>query len=202
MIIIEDIIISDPVIEDQFMCNLTACKGACCWEGDFGAPLELRELDILEDIFEKVRDFMTPEGIKTVARLGKYHFFDEPQEYGTPLLNNGACAYMVKDDQGIAQCSFELAHRAGHTDFLKPISCHLYPIRINKEESKNFEALNYDVWDICSKACDLGKKEQMPVFRFVKAALIRKYGQDFYDQLEATVAHLQQSKEQEDPPSQ
>ncbi|MEM9823427.1 MAG: DUF3109 family protein [Bacteroidota bacterium] len=203
MIIIEEVLISDPVIEDQFMCNLEACKGACCWEGDFGAPLEMRELDLIDDIYEEVKAFMVPEGRKVINRIGKYDFFEEPQEFGTPLLANGACAYMVYDNSGIAQCSFEIAYRAGKTDFLKPISCHLYPIRINKDESKHFEALNYDVWDICSKACELGKKRQMPVFRFAKAALIRKYGQAFYDQLEATVAHLRQSNEAEaaDPES-
>ena len=198
MIIIQEVLISDPVIEDQFMCNLKACKGACCWEGDFGAPLESRELMILEDLYEDFRDFMSPEGRAAVEHTGKYQYFEEPKEYGTTLLQNGACAYMVYDESGIAQCSIEQAHRAGAIDFYKPISCHLYPIRVTTNETGSFQALNYDVWDICSKACELGKKEQMPVFRFVKDALIRKYGEDFYEQLEAVVEHINSKEDKEE----
>lgn len=195
MIIIQEVLVSDPVVEDQFMCNLSACKGACCWEGDFGAPLEEEEQGILEKIYPIVQDFMTAEGRAAVKGIGPYQYFEEPQDYGTTLLDNGACAYMVYDQKGIAQCSIEQAHRAGVIDFYKPISCHLYPIRILKEEDHNFEAMNYDIWDICSKACELGKKEQMPVYRFVKDAIIRKYGLEFYEQLDATVEHLKNKKD-------
>jgi len=194
MIVIDEILISDDEVEAHFLCNLNACKGACCWEGDFGAPLDKEEMKTLEDIYEDIKPFLTEEGILAIEEKGLYTYFEEPKEYGTTLLENGACAYMTTDALGIAQCGIEQAHRAGVTDFYKPVSCHLYPIRVEKEEASNFEALNYDRWDICSAACTLGKKEQLPVYQFVKNALVRKYGQAFYDQLDATVKHLNQEK--------
>ena len=125
-----------------------------------------------------------------IEKRGKYEYFEEPGFHGTTLLANGACAYMIRDEIGIAKCGIEQAHKEGLTDFIKPISCHLYPIRVISEEDQLFEALNYDEWEICSAACDLGKKEQLPIYKFVKNALIRRYGQDFYDQLDATAQHL------------
>lgn len=191
MIIIDEILISDQVYKQQFLCNLNACKGACCWEGDFGAPLETAELHTLEAIYEDVKPFLQEEGIKAIEEKGLFTWFEEPKEYGTTLLENGACAYMTTDKLGMAKCGIEQAYKAGAVDFYKPISCHLYPIRVNKEEDLNFEALNYDEWDICSAACDLGKKEQLPVYKFVKDALVRKYGEGFYEQLDETVKHLE-----------
>lgn len=190
MIIIDEILISDAVIDEHFLCNLNACKGACCWKGDFGAPLEKEEMTKLEAIYDDIKPYLAPEGIAEIKKKGLFTFFEEPKEYGTSLLDNGACVYMTKDELGIAKCGIEQAHRAGVTDFYKPISCHLYPIRVKKDEDKAFEALNYDEWDICSAACTLGKKEKLPVYQFVKDALIRKYGADFYEQLDETVKHL------------
>lgn len=190
MIIIDEILISDAVIDEHFLCNLKACKGACCWEGDFGAPLEAVEMNKLTADYDKIKPYLAPEGVAEIEKNGLFTFFEEPKEYGTPLLENGACAYMTKDELGIAKCGIEQAYRAEVTDFYKPISCHLYPIRVNSDEGLAFEALNYDEWDICSAACTLGKKEKLPVYKFVKNALIRKYGADFYEQLEETVRHL------------
>ncbi len=190
MIIIEDVLISDDIVEKKFLCNLNACKGACCWEGDFGAPLEKEEIEVLENIYEDIRPFLTKEGIEMIEKKGKYEYFEEPDFQGTTLLPNGACAYLTRDEKGISKCGIEQAHQAGATDFIKPISCHLYPIRVISEEDHLFEALNYDEWEICSAACELGKKEQLPLYQFVKNALIRRYGQDFYDQLDATAQHL------------
>ena len=193
MFIIQEILISDDVIEKQFLCNLSACKGACCWKGDFGAPLEDEEIDILEKDYEAIRPFLSERGIAVIEKEGKYSWFKEPAENGTPLIEGGACAYMTYNELGIAQCGIEQANQAGATDFLKPISCHLYPIRVKKEEALAFEALNYDKWDICKAACSLGKKEKLPVYRFVKNALVRKYGHDFYDELHAAAEHLNNS---------
>jgi len=190
MIIIDEILISDAVVDTHFLCNLTACKGACCWEGDFGAPLEEAEMKALERIYKDIKPFLEKEGIKRLEEKGLFTYFEEPKEYGTTLLDNGACAYLTKDQSGIAQCGIEQAYKAGATDFYKPISCHLYPIRVNKDEDKAFEALNYDEWDICSAACTLGKKKQLPVYQFVKEALIRRYGADFYEQLDAAAKYL------------
>jgi len=191
MILIDDKIISDDVVEQQFVCNLNACKGACCWKGDYGAPLEDEEKEILEKIYADIKPFLLPEGIAAIEEQGVFTYYKTEQEHGTPLIANGACAYMTKDENGVAQCGIEQAQKAGAIDFKKPISCHLYPIRIKKYEG--FEAVNYDKWDICSAACDLGKKLQMPAFRFVKDALVRKYGAAFYEALEGAAKVAQAS---------
>jgi len=190
MLIVQDKLISNDVLERKFICNLNACKGACCWEGDIGAPLEEEELTVLEKIYDKVSPFLNEKGKKAIEEQGKYTYYKQPQEYGTPLIDNGACAYMTKDELGMAKCGIEQAFLAGEIEFKKPISCHLYPIRVNKDERVLFEALNYDEWDICSAACELGEKEQVPVYQFLKEALIRKYGKDFYEELEAAAQHL------------
>ena len=190
MLMIDHVLISDDVLEEQFHCNLSACKGACCWEGDFGAPLEEAELETLTRIYDEVKPFLTFEGQAVIESEGPHTYYDENEEYGTSLLENGACAFMTKDEKGVAQCGIEKAYRAGATDFKKPISCELYPIRASKHEVTGMEALNYDRWDICSAACTLGKQKQLPVFQFVKDALTRKYGKAFFEQLEAAAEHL------------
>ncbi len=185
MIIVQDKLISDDIVSEHFLCDLNACKGACCWEGDLGAPLEKAELATLIRIYPEVKPFLTPEGQAVIEKEGAYLVLDEADgDYATPLVNNGPCAYMTYDPNGIAQCGIEQAWKAGATDFRKPISCHLYPIRVNQQVS-GFEALNYERWHICSPACTLGKKEKLPVYQFLKEALIRKYGEDFYAELEA-----------------
>jgi Protein of unknown function (DUF3109) len=194
MLIIQEILVSDEVIKQHFLCNLTACKGACCWEGDFGAPLEDAEREILDKEYEAIKPFLTEAGKAVIEQEGKYSWYEEPKEFGTPLIQKAACAYMTYNELGIAQCGIEQAHKAGATNFLKPISCHLYPIRVNKDEALGFEALNYDRWDICKAACSLGKKEKLPVYRFVKNAIIRKYGADFYEELDAAATHLSKPK--------
>jgi len=187
MFIIDNVLVSDELIEEQFVCDLNACKGACCWEGDYGAPLDEKELPILNDIYEKVKPFLSPAGIEAIEKQGKYVYYEDAEEFGTPLIEGGPCVYMTYDALGIAQCGIEQAHRAGATDFQKPISCHLYPVRARQEEA-GFEVLNYERWDICSAACTLGAKAQVPVYQFVKPALIRKYGADFFDVLEKVIS--------------
>jgi Protein of unknown function (DUF3109) len=194
MIIIKDILVSDDLIEEQFMCNLDACKGACCWEGDWGAPVEEAEKEILDQIYKTIKPYLSKEGRKVIGEQGKYTYYEKPAEFGTPLLQNGACAYLTYDYKGVAQCGIEKAYNDGVIDFKKPISCHLYPVRVNSEEQVAFEALNYDRWDICSAACEKGKEYQMPVYQFVKDAIIRKYGQDFYDELEAAAQFVNSKK--------
>ncbi len=182
---------SDDVVRQQFICNLDACKGACCWEGDYGAPLEAEELQTLEQIYDAVKPFLLPAGRAAIDADGPYTYYaGDAQEYGTTLVDNGACAFMTYDEEGIAQCGIEQAYRAGATTFRKPISCHLYPIRVIRHEATGMQALNYDRWDICSAACALGKAHQMPVYKFVRDALVRKFGQQFYDQLDAAATDL------------
>lgn len=192
MLIIQDKLIAQDLIDEQFMCALDACHGACCWEGDFGAPLTPVEIDQLTDDLEKIRPFLSIEGQHAIADGGIWALYDKQKFKGTTLLENGACAFMTKDDQGIAQCGIEQAHQEGQSKLLKPISCHLYPVRVTEEPDLNFEALNYDRWNICSAACKKGAIEKMPVYRFVQTALIRKYGQDFYEELDAAAEHLKQ----------
>lgn len=190
MLIVQGKLISRDIIEEQFLCNLNACKGACCWEGDWGAPLEREELHTLEQIYDHIKEHLSPEGRRVLEEEGLFTYYTEAEEYGTPLLENGACAYLTYTKEGIATCGIEQAYNAGKTNFRKPLSCHLYPIRIQKDEKNSFEALNYDRWDICSAACQKGKEQQMPLFQFAKAALTRKYGADFYEELAAAAEHL------------
>ncbi len=188
MIEIGKTIVSIDVIKKEFVCNLEACKGACCIEGDSGAPLTDEERDRLESIYDKVKPHMRPEGIEAVYALGTSVYNEQDREYETPLIKGAECAYVIFDEKGTAMCAIEQAHRAGKTDFIKPISCHLYPIRI--KQYRDFDAVNYDRWDICSDACSLGKELNIPVYRFVKEALIRKYGKAWYDELEKTAKEI------------
>lgn len=193
MIIVQDKLVSDDVAREHFLCNLNACKGACCWEGDAGAPLDADELPILEAIFSKIRPFLSPAGIAEIERQGTW-VTHEDGSFGTPLIDNGPCAYMTTNALGIAHCGIEAAHKAGAVDWKKPISCHLYPIRVAKNEELGFEALNYDRWDICSAACELGRTEKLPVYQFLREAIVRKYGQDFYDELDGAAEFLKQQE--------
>ncbi len=194
MFIIGDKLVSASVVEEQFVCHLEECKGACCWEGDYGAPVDEQEKAILDQIYDKVRPFLRPEGIAAIEEQGKYVYIEEANEYATTLINNRDCAYLTFNEQGIALCGIEQAYRAGAIDFYKPISCHLYPIRILKMEE--FEGLNYHEWEICSAACSKGKELRVPVYQFVKEAIVRRYGDDFYNELDAAAQHHAQQNNQ------
>lgn len=194
MVIIQDILVSEDVLTEHFICQLDACKGACCWEGDFGAPLETAEVDTLKAIYEELKPFLRPQGIEVIEAAGVSIFYKEIKAPGTPLLANGACAFLTFEANGTAKCGIEKACEAGVTDFRKPLSCHLYPVRVIKNEEVDFEALNYDRWDICSAACTAGKKAKVPVFQFVEEAIVRKYGQAFYEEMEAAASYLTSKK--------
>lgn len=180
MIRVGNILVSEDIADNEFVCNLEKCKGACCVEGELGAPLEEEELEILKSIYEDVKPFLTPEGIKAIEEQGLF-ILDEDGDYSTPTIGGRECAYAVYDEKGILQCGIERAFNAGKVNWRKPISCHLYPIRILKK--RNLEALNYHRWEICSPACELGKQLKVPVYRFLKDALIRKYGETWYAEL-------------------
>ncbi len=184
MILIDDTVISDDIKEQFFVCDLEKCKGACCIEGDLGAPLEKNELEILDKIYQKVKPYLSQEGIDVIDKQGTY-LLDEEGDYSTPTLNGRECAYSVYDEKGILKCGIEQAYNDGKVKFRKPISCHLYPIRITKYG--HYEAINYDQWHICSPACSLGKSLGVPVYKFLKEALIRRYGESWYDQLTAEI---------------
>lgn len=173
-------LVSEDILEKEFVCNLTACKGQCCIDGDAGAPVEKDETVILEEIFETVKPYLRPEGIAAIEQQGTY-IIGEDGEYETPLIHGGECAYVIYD-KGMALCGIEKAYIENKIDWKKPISCHLYPIRI--KEYSSFSAVNYHKWHICSDACALGKELEVPVYKFLKDPLTRKYGADWYEELE------------------
>ena len=182
-------IVSEDVIQKDFVCNLSACKGECCIAGEAGAPLEQEEVDILKEIYPKVKPFLRPAGIKAIEEQGT-HIKTDLDELETPLVNGAECAYVTFTKEGIASCGIEDAYNAGEVDFRKPISCHLYPVRIQKYSQ--FSAVNYHKWPICDDACSLGKELQVPVYKFTKAALVRKFGEDWYAELEEVADQLNQ----------
>ncbi|MFK7050438.1 MULTISPECIES: DUF3109 family protein [Flavobacterium] len=176
-------IVSEDILEKEFVCNLTACKGACCIDGDSGAPLLEDELPILENIYPKIKHLLRPEGLEAIEKQGTW-VKDKDNELGTPLIDNKDCAYVIFKE-GNALCGIEEAYNQGLVDWKKPVSCHLYPIRI--KDFTSFQAVNYDRWDICSDACSLGKELKVPIYKFVKEALVRRFGTEWYEELE-TVA--------------
>ncbi|MCE7993073.1 MAG: DUF3109 family protein [Roseivirga sp.] len=184
MILVDNAVISDDVKEQFFVCDLSACKGACCVEGDLGAPLEESELQELKDAYESVKPYLSEEGIKAIEKEGTY-IMDFEGDYSTTTIGNKECAFAIYDEKRVLKCGIEQAFFDGKTTFRKPISCHLYPIRITKYD--HYDALNYDRWDICSAACTLGDKLGVPVYKFLKDALIRKYGEAWYQELCAEI---------------
>jgi len=187
MIEVGSVLLHEDVVKENFVCNLNKCKGACCLEGDSGAPLDADELDILDEIYPKVKPFMTAKGIATIEKNGAW-VKDFEGDYTTPCVDkNKECAYVIFEN-GITKCAIEKAYENGATNWKKPISCHLYPIRITKYPE--FDVLNYDRWSICSPACTFGTELKVRVHEFLKAPLIRKYGQDWYRELEDQVAGI------------
>lgn len=174
-------IVSEDIIEKDFVCNLAACKGACCVDGDAGAPLEKSETDILKAIYPKVKPFLRQAGIDAIEQQGTF-ITTEDGEFETPLIDGADCAYVFFDKKGTALCAIEEAYNQGEIDWKKPVSCHLYPIRV--KDYTEFSAVNYHKWHICDDACTLGKELQVPVYKFVKQALVRKFGEDWYMELE------------------
>ena len=180
MIILDNAIISDDIKDNFFVCNLNKCKGVCCVEGDLGAPLEEEELPILEQIYPVVKPYLSDAGRAAIEKEGTW-IKDWEDDYSTPTIGDKECAYAIYDERGILKCGIEQAYLDGKTTFKKPISCHMYPIRITKYEG--YDALNYDRWSICADACSLGGELKVPVYKFLKDPLIRKYGREWYDSL-------------------
>ncbi|KIX20782.1 hypothetical protein SY27_12930 [Flavobacterium sp. 316] len=179
-------IVSEEILEKEFVCNLSACKGACCIDGDAGAPLDKSETEILKEIYPKVKPFLRPEGIEAIEAQGTF-ITTEDGEFETTLIEGKDCAYVIFDGK-TALCGIEQAYNQGLIDWKKPVSCHLYPIRV--KEYSDFAAVNYHKWHICSDACSLGKELEVPIYKFVKEALVRKFGQQWYDELEKVALDL------------
>ena len=179
MIAIGKTVISSDVITANFNCDLAACKGACCVTGDSGAPLEKEETKILEEIFPAIKRYLSKESVNTIETVGSW-VTDVENDRVTPLNDGKECAYVVFEN-GIAFCAIEKAYNDGVINFRKPVSCHLYPVRIKKLRYN--DAVNYDRWDICSPAIIRGNTMKTPVYRFTRDALERKYGKDWFKQL-------------------
>lgn len=185
MIIVRETLVSEDILEKEFVCDLSKCKGACCVEGDAGAPVEADEVQTLADIYPKVKPFLRPEGQTAIEEQGTTVVDESDGEYVTPLINGGECAYVIFEN-GVSKCGIEKAWEEGAVDFRKPVSCHLYPIRISKYSE--YEAVNYHKWQICSDACKLGEQLKVPVYKFLKDSLVRRYGPDWYSELEEAAA--------------
>ena len=191
MIAIDNVLISDAIIEEHFVCDLNKCKGGCCVDGDAGAPLEDAELQELNAVYEAVLPYLNIESQQQLEKQGRYLF---NPEFGwvTPTIDSKICVYGITDNNGIVKCGIEHAYNDGKIAWRKPISCHLFPIRIKQSRNKKNEYVNYQPReDLCSAACSLGKKLKVPVYVFLKDAIIRKYGLTFYETLEATAKFQQ-----------
>lgn len=191
MLQIDDTIISLELLDESFVCDLEICKGNCCIEGDDGAPLENSEVQILENILPVIWDDLT-EKSKEVIRIQGVSYIDDDGEPVTSIVNGAECVFTYTDDSGICKCAIEKAYRAGKTDFYKPISCHLYPVRL--QHYTDYTAVNYHRWNVCSCARKLGGKLGIPVYKFLKEPLIRKFGAEWFDQLEIADAELKNRK--------
>ncbi len=192
MIAIDNILISDEIVHEQFVCDLNKCKGGCCVDGDAGAPLNKEELEKINEVYDAVLPYLDEENKKELERQGKY-VYDKEFGWVTPTIQSKVCVYGITDKMGIVKCGIEQAYNDGKVQWKKPISCHLFPIRIKQSRNKQTDYVNYEPReDLCSAACTLGKKLKVPVYVFLKDALTRKYGEAFYETLEATAKHLNQ----------
>lgn len=181
MVEIDNKLVSLAIFEKKFVCDLQACKGACCVKGDAGAPLKQKEILEIRENLAGIKKHMTPKGIETIEENG-ISYLDHDGVPVTTLVNDQECAFTYFEEDGTAKCAIEKAHKEGDSIFLKPISCYLYPIRVKK--MKYYDSLNYDKWDICKPACECGEKLNISVFKFLKKPLIHEFGEAFYKKLE------------------
>ncbi len=173
---------SDKIFEKKFLCDLESCKGACCVEGDAGAPLTSEEAKIVENYYDDIQDLLSPRAIQEIEKQG-YHVNDEDFEIVTPVIDDGLCVYTYYDN-GVVKCAFEKRFYEGKIDFKKPVSCHLFPIRVQTTDS-GYDISNYEYRSTCDSGCTLGEKEDLPLYRFLKEAIERYFGEDVYQALDA-----------------
>ncbi|PWD99255.1 DUF3109 family protein [Marinilabilia rubra] len=191
MVQIDDKIISLDIFQKQFLCDLPKCLGSCCVEGESGAPLEDEEIKIIEGLYPKIKHLLSPEAVEVIEQNGTWET-DTDGDKVTPIIHGRECVYTYFDGDGVCKCAIEKAHDEGLVDFKKPVSCHLYPVRVDKYPA--YEALNYHVWPVCNPARELGKQIGLPIFRFLKEPIIRKYGEVFYSELEDVAMHLEKQE--------
>ena len=181
MVEIDDKIISDELFEKKFVCDLQKCKGGCCVEGDSGAPLKSKEVKEIAKNLSIIKSEMSTKGLSAIKN-NDFHYVDSDGEKVTKLVDGKECVFVVFDENNIAKCSIESAYRKNKINFNKPISCHLYPVRVKKYDS--FTSINVDSWHICKPACECGTELNVPVFKFLKDAIIRSWGLDFFNHLD------------------
>lgn len=182
MVEIEDKIISDELFEKKFVCDLQKCKGGCCVEGDSGAPLKSREIKEIAKDLSIIKSEMSTKGLNSIKN-NDFHYVDSDGDKVTKLVDGKECVFVVFDKNNIAKCSIESAYRKNKINFNKPISCHLYPVRVKKYDS--FTAVNVDSWHVCKPACECGTELNVPVFKFLKDAIVRSWGLDFFHHLDS-----------------
>ena len=187
MISIDDKIISIDLFTQKFMCDLACCKGECCVDGNSGAPLEADEVDVLEREYEAYKPYMKPAGIAAVERQG-FMVVDTDGDYTTPLIAGAECAFSFEED-GVTLCAVERAWKEGLTPFRKPVSCHLYPIRVAKFSNSTY-GLNYHRWNICAAAVECGERHGIPLYKALSEPLVRRFGEDFYASMEEAAGYI------------
>ncbi len=192
MIEIDDKIVSTEILTTRFACDISKCKGICCVEGNSGAPLEMEEVDLLEEYYDTYRPYMKPAGIEAIEQQG-FMVVDDDGDYTTPLINDAECAYSYEEN-GITLCAIEKAYREGKCPVNKPVSCHLYPIRVIRFSNGSF-GLNYHRWSICSSAVECGKRKGIPLYQSLKEPIVRRFGEEFYKALEAADEFLKTTQE-------
>jgi len=190
MIEIGRTILSRDIFEKHFLCDILKCKGACCIEGDSGAPLTDAEAILIETEYSKFEEHLPQNHKQEITKQG-FSVIDSDGDLVTPLVDNRQCAYSFYDQNGILKCAIEKAHFDGRTDFRKPISCHLFPIRIT--EYKRFDAINYDELDICKPGRECGISEKLPIYKFLKEPLIAKYGEEWYKEVEIAADFIEKN---------
>jgi hypothetical protein len=193
MIAIGQVLVSDEIIKEEFVCDLNRCKGGCCVDGDAGAPLAFEELEQIDEVYDAVLPYLSEESREELNRQGRYTF-DKEFGWVTPTIGGSICVYGITDGQGIVKCGIEQAYRDGKTSWKKPISCHLFPIKSSQSGDGETEYLNYvPRQDLCKPGCRLGKKLKVPVYVFLKEPIVRKFGEEFYRALEAASRHLHET---------
>lgn len=190
MIEIKDTVVTLDLFRELFCCDLGACKGACCIEGDAGAPVKLEEVAQLEEAAEIVWDELSPKAQEVIKAQGVV-YTDQDGDIVTSIVDNKDCVFTCYDDKGCCYCAIDKAFREGRCKFQKPISCHLYPIRLSRMGS--YTAVNYHRWDVCKAATLLGKKLNLPVYKFLKEPLIKAFGQEWWDECDVVAGELKKA---------
>ena len=191
MIEIQKTLISDDIFEEKFICDLCKCKGQCCVDGESGAPITAEEVGEINEILPEIWDDLSPKAQEVINNQG-IAYTDYDGELVTSIIKGEECVFTFSDENGVVKCAIDNAYREGRINVEKPISCHLYPIRLT--EYKDFTAINYHRWSICEPAIDLGRKNGVPLYKFLKEPLIRKFGEDWYAEVCDTAEHLNKSK--------